>query len=119
MASIEPHHRDFHIQGVDRVAMLPWKVKCLGSGHGCPKRNCVIPKGMVSSLWYCGDLEGPRATTGVTGGGEETLLSKVRLCGMGVPPNKALDTSKSLHLIIGYLLRVDYGDLEFQVDWLK
>ena len=48
----------------------------------------------------------------VTGGGEETPLSAVRLCGMGAPPSEALDMSGSPHLTIGYLLKIGYGDLE-------
>ena len=59
--------------------------------------------------------EGQRATTGVMGGGEETPLSMVGPCGMGVPRNEALVISWILYLIIGYLLRVECGDLEFQV----
>ena len=43
----------------------------------------------------------------VTGGGEETPLSAVKPCGMGVPPSEALDMSDSLHLTIGYLLKMD------------
>ena len=54
---------------------------------------------------------------GVTGGGEETPLSAVRLCGMEVPPSGALDMSGSPHLTIGYLLRIGCGDLESQVGW--
>ena len=57
-----------------------------------------------------------REGQGVTGGGEETPLSVVRPCRMGVPPSKALNMSGGLHLIIGYLLRIGYGDLESQVD---
>ena len=49
---------------------------------------------------------------GVTGGGEKTPLNAVRLCGIGVPPNEALDMSGSPHLIIDYLLRIGCGDLE-------
>ena len=60
-----------------------------------------------------------REGQGVTGGGEETLLSAVRPCGMGVPPSGALDMSGSPHLTIGYLLRIGYGDLESQVGWLR
>ena len=52
-------------------------------------------------------------------GCEETSLSAVRLCRMGVPPNEALDMSGSPHLIIGYLLRIGCGDLEPQVGWLR
>ena len=60
-----------------------------------------------------------REGQGVTGGGEETPLSAVRPCGMGVPPSGALDMSGSPHLTIGYLLRIGYGDLESQVGWLR
>ena len=56
---------------------------------------------------------------GVTGRGEETPLSGVRPCGMGVPPSEALDISKSPHLTIGYLLRIRCGDLESQAGWLR
>ena len=49
---------------------------------------------------------------GVTGGGEEILLSAIRPCGMGVPSSEALDISRSPHLTIGYLLRIRCGDLE-------
>ena len=52
---------------------------------------------------------------GITGSGEETPLSAVRPCGMEVPPSEALDMSGSPHLTIGYLLRIEYGDLESQV----
>ena len=60
-----------------------------------------------------------REGQGVTGGSEETLLSAVRPCGMRVPPSEALDMSESPHLTIGYLLRIECGDLESQVDWLR
>ena len=70
---------------------------------------------MVSSLRHHGDPGRLR----VTGGGEETPLSAVRPCGMGVPPSGALDMSGSPHLTIGYLLRIGYGDLESQVGWLR
>ena len=52
---------------------------------------------------------------GVTGGGKETPLNAVRPCRMGVPPSEALDMSGSLHLTIGYLLRIGCSDLESQV----
>ena len=38
---------------------------------------------------------------------------------MGVPPSKALDTSRSPQLIIGYLLKVECRNLESEVDWLR
>ena len=41
---------------------------------------------------------------GVTCGGEETLLNTIRLCGMGIPPNEALEMNGSLYLTIHYLL---------------
>ena len=56
---------------------------------------------------------------GVTGDSEETLLSVIRPCGMGVPPSEALDTGGSPYLTIGYLLRIRCGDLESQVGWLR
>ena len=49
---------------------------------------------------------------GVMYGGDGTLLSVVRLCGMGVTPRKALDIYGSLHLTMPYLLRGEQGDLE-------
>ena len=52
-----------------------------------------------------------REGQGITGSDEETPLSAVRLCGMGVPPSEALDMSGSSYLIIGYLLRIGCGDL--------
>lgn len=42
----------------------------------------------------------------VISGGENTLLSVVRLCRMGVPPSMTLDISGNLHLTIGYLKRI-------------
>ena len=60
-----------------------------------------------------------REGQGVMSGGEEIPLSAIRLCGMRVPPNEALDMSGSLHLTIGYLLKIGCGDLESQVDWLR
>ena len=56
---------------------------------------------------------------GITGGGEKTPLSTVRLYEMEIPPSEALDMSGSLHLTIGYLLRIGYGDLESQIGWLR
>ena len=60
-----------------------------------------------------------REGQGVTGGGEETPLSAVRPCRIGVPPSEALDMSGSAHLTISYLLRIGCGDLESQVGWLR
>ena len=39
----------------------------------------------------------------VMDGGEETPLSAVRPCGMGIPPSEALGMSGSPYLTIGYL----------------
>ena len=55
----------------------------------------------------------------VTSGGEETPLCAVRPCGMGIPPNEALDTSVHLHLTIDYLLKGECKDLESQVSGLR
>ena len=55
----------------------------------------------------------------ITDGGEKRPLSAVRPCGMGVPPSEALDMSGSLHLTIGYLLRIGCWDLESQFGWLR
>ena len=55
----------------------------------------------------------------ITGGGDETPLSAVRPCGMQVPLSEALDRNGSPLLIIGYLLRIGCGDLEFQIGWLR
>ena len=41
----------------------------------------------------------------VKGGGEETPLSTVKLCEIGVPPNMALDMNRNLPLSISYLLK--------------
>ena len=49
----------------------------------------------------------------VTCDGSETPISAVRPNGMRVPPNEALDTSGSSHLIIDYLVRIECRDLEF------
>ena len=39
---------------------------------------------------------------GIMDGGEELLLSAIRLCKMGVSPSEALNMSESLYLIISY-----------------
>ena len=67
---------------------------------------------MVAFRQHRGDLGGHGAIIGVMHGGSGTLLSAVRLCGMGVTPRKALDIYGSPHLIIPYLLRGEQGDLE-------
>ena len=60
--------------------------------------------------------KGQTATTGFNGGGEETPISAVMPGGMEIPPSETLDMNESLHLTIDYLLRVEYGNLEFQID---
>ena len=57
--------------------------------------------------------------TRVMSGGEKIPLSFISPCGMGVSPSEALDMTESPHLSIGYLLRIECGNLEFQVDWLR
>ena len=51
-------------------------------------------------------------TTGITSSGDEIPLSAIRPCGMGVPSIETLNTSESLYFTIGYLLKVECGDLE-------
>ena len=60
--------------------------------------------GVVSLRQHRGHSRGKRAIVKVTGSGEETLLSIVRPCGMGVLPNGILNMSGSPHLTISYLL---------------
>ena len=86
----------------------PESLKGRNSLNTCPNGWCLYSDTMVTRLGQ-----------GVTGGGEETPLSAVRPCGMGVPQSEALDMSGSPHLTIGYLLRIGCGDLESQVDWLR
>ena len=118
-----PHHEDSHIQRSPcsaqgpieaRVSLeTPWvsRKSWLESQEELRdtiKRWCLHSSTMVT-----------REDQGVTGGGEETPLSVVRPYGMGVPPSEALDMSGSLHLTIGYLLRIGCEDLESQVGWLR
>ena len=79
------------------------------------KELCDTIKGWCFHSGTMVTREGQR----VTGGGEETPLSAVRPCGMGIPPSEALDISGSPHLTIGYLLKIGCGDLESQVGWLR
>ena len=60
---------------------------------------------MVSLLWHCGDPKGLRGQFKSDVWCEKIPLNTIRLCGMGVLPSKALDTSRSLHLIDSYLLK--------------
>ena len=51
--------------------------------------------------------------------GEKTPLSVFKLCEMEVLSKQALDISGNPYIIIGYLLRIEYGDLGSKfVDWL-
>ena len=59
--------------------------------------------------------EGQRVMDGI----EETPISVVRPCGMGVPPSEALHMSGSPHPTISYLLRIGCRDFEFQIGWLR
>ena len=67
---------------------------------------------MVALRQHRGDLGGHGAIMGVMHGGDETPLSAVRPCGMGVTLRKALDMYGSPHLSILYLLGGEQGDLE-------
>ena len=61
---------------------------------------------------HCDLGVGKKANIEVTGGGEEMLLSMVRLCGMEVPPSTGLDISRSLPLNISFLLKDEQKDLK-------
>ena len=51
-------------------------------------------------------------------GDEETPLSIVRMCKIGVLPSRALDMSGSMYVTITYLLRGECGGLGVIVSWL-
>ena len=55
---------------------------------------------MISSSQHYGDM----------GGYEEIPLSTIKSYEMRIPPSGALNMSKSLHLIIGYLLKDELED---------
>ena len=57
-------------------------------------------------------MDGQRTIIGVMVGGEEILLSVIRPSKMRVLPNEALNMNESPHLIISYLLRGEWEDLE-------
>ena len=59
--------------------------------------------GMVCLYRHHGNLGGQWATMEVIGGGEETPLSVVRLCKIGVLPRGAVNMNESPHLFISYL----------------
>ena len=77
-----------------------------------PKIRGVLPIRGGGSSPHRGDLDGHGAIAEVIHGGDETPLSTVRLCGMGVIPRKALDMYGNLHLTTPFLLRGEQGDLE-------
>ena len=96
---------------------------CLKNAMDVPKKLVIVPKEIAldHKEWYLHSSttviqEGQGATIG---GSEETLLSAVWPYGMKVPPSEALEMSRSPHLTIDYLPRIKYGDLEFQVSWLR
>ena len=45
---------------------------------------------------------------------KETLLNAIRPCEMGVPLSEALVMEGNVHLIIDYLLKGEWKDLEFK-----
>ena len=84
---------------VNVVLGVPWKIKCHGRHRGCPGNTTGVLRELVRAQeklcdtikgWYLhsGTLV-TREDQGVIGGDEETPLSVVRLCGMGVPPSEA------------------------------
>ena len=118
-----PHHGDSHTQGSQCSGRDPMEARVsektlwmsreswLGSQEELRdtiKEWCLHSDTMVT--WE---------VQRVTGGNEETPLSAVRPCGIGISPSEALDMSRSPHLTIGYLLRIGCGDLESQVGWLR
>ena len=68
---------------------------------------------MVALRRHLGDLGDLGVTMEVKHGSDETPLSAVRPCGMGVRLSLALDISGSPHLIILYLLR---GEVKCEVN---
>ena len=108
---------------------VPWKLECPGKRHGCPGTPWMSQESWLKSQEELRDtIKGwclhsgtivTREGQGITSGGEETPLSAVRPCGMGVPSSEALDMRRSPHLTIGYLLRIGCRDLESQAGWLK
>ena len=60
---------------------------------------------MVFLCQHYANLSGQGMTIGIMGGDEETLFSMIRVCGMGVPPTRALNMSERPHLTIDYLLQ--------------
>ena len=73
---------------------------------------CVLPKEVCIHSNIVVLREGQCPPWGVTCGDEDTLLSTIRPCGMGVLSSEALDTTGSLHLTIGHLLKSECGNLE-------
>ena len=58
---------------------------------------------VVSLCRHYGDLDGHEVIMKVIEGGEKTLLSTIRPCGMDVP-SRALDMSGSLNFMIGLVI---------------
>ena len=75
------------------------------------RKECVLSKRVMSSHHCYNDLGNQRSNIGVTSGSEETLPSAFRPCEMKVLPNETLDMNRCLYLIIGYLLKGEYGRL--------
>ena len=74
----------------------------------------------VVSVHRCySDLSGYGITMEIKGGGRKTILHVVRLCRMDVPSSGSLNMNESLYLIIGYLLKHEWKDLESKsYDWI-
>ena len=53
----------------------------------------------------------PKSYYGIMDDGEVKSLSVIRLYGMGVSANGALEINQSLHLIISYLLKGEQREL--------
>ena len=77
------------------------------------KAKCILSIKVVSLQLHCNDSRSQGATIWVTRGGKETSVIAVRPCGMEISPSGALDIKGSLHLTIGYLLKGEWEDLEF------
>ena len=118
-----PHHGDSHTQGSRCSARSPMEARMSRETQLVSRESWLESQEELHDIikgWclHSGTMV-TREGQGVTSGGEETPLSEVRPCGMGVPPSEALNMSGSPYLTIGYLLRIGYGDFEFQVGWLR
>ena len=71
------------------------------------------------SCRHYNDFRSQKATIGFLGDGKEILLSVIEPCEMRGPPSRAFDMSRSLLVIIGYLVRDEQKDLESKsYDWM-